>query len=46
MTRPTDVPAPAEASELASRWVLRISLVSLLALVFVCAILAHIPSGG
>ena len=45
MTRPTEVPPPAEASEFASRWVLRISLVSLLVLAFVCAILAHIPSG-
>jgi hypothetical protein len=45
VTPPTDVTPPAEASEFASRWVLRISLVSLLILVFVCAILAHIPSG-
>jgi hypothetical protein len=45
VTRPTDVPPPAEASEFASRWVLRISLFSLLVLAFVCAILAHIPSG-
>jgi hypothetical protein len=45
VTRPTDMTPPAEASEFASRWVLRFALVSLLVLGFVCAILAHIPSG-
>jgi hypothetical protein len=45
VTRPTDVPAHAEASEFASRWVLRMSLLALLALVIVCTILAHIPAG-
>jgi len=45
VTRPTEVPPAAEASEFASRWVLRISLFSLLVLAIVCTILAHIPSG-
>jgi len=45
VTRPTDLPVHAEASAFASRWVLRISLATLLILAFVCVVLAHIPAG-
>ena len=36
----------AEAGELATRWIMRLTLLVLLALVVLCAVGPHIPAGG
>jgi hypothetical protein len=47
VTRPVALPAVAagQAGELVTRWILRITLVMLLALAVLCAVGPHIPSG-